>query len=175
EVLQPATLSILEEARSVLNRILDACDSIDDTFRVSDAVHSDVRASYLPFERAIDATVATKLGSRQAVEEIAFMAQLELSQRSERLARLKASQGVATLLSECDSSLRRIRKALSAVDVVISSVTSTAPNLDFTSELETSLALRRAYAKFKSRVIPEVEPSPTTLRGCFRAVGTQIA
>jgi hypothetical protein len=175
--LQPATLTLLTDARSLLSSILETCETMDsaDSTQDHDAGTDNIRISYLPFERAIDATVASKLHSRQAIEQIAFIAQLELRQRVERLEAVRPTQGAVTLLGECDSSLRRIRKALCAVDVTIARVASVPPLLDFSSELQTSLAVRRAYSRFRARVMAGSDPLPAALRTRFRAIGTQIA
>lgn len=79
------------------------------------------------------------------------------------------------LLSACDSSLRRLRKALNAVDVIIASASSVPPLLDFSSELQTSLAVRRALAKFRARLGSDGPPTSESLRGRLRSIGTQIA
>lgn len=171
EELQPITLALLCDARSLLGAVLDSQDAAHSPGEEA----SSAWASHLPFEREIDAAVATKLGSRRAVEEIAFIAQLELRQREDRLCRIGARQGATALLGECDSSLRRVRKALNAVDAAIAKAEDVPPRLDFTSELETSLAVRRAYAKFRARLNLDGEPVPETLRARLRAAGTQIA
>jgi hypothetical protein len=172
--LQPQTLTLVREGRTLLGSILEQCKHVDPADWIAGEAATSTFSSYLPFERAIDATMAN-LGSHQVVEEIAFIAQLELRQREERLERVRPSQGTTALLGECDSSLRRVRKALNAVDAAIATVESVPPLLGFTSELHTSLAVRRAYAKFRSRVKAGGEPSPDMLRGRFRGVGTQIA
>lgn len=172
--LRPQTLTLVRDGRELLGSIVDQCKRVDPAdWIVGDAATS-TWSSYLPFERAIDATMVN-LGSHQVVEEIAFIADLELRQREERLERVKPSQGTTALLGECDSSLRRIRKALTAVDAAIATVESVPPLLGFTSELHTSLAVRRAYAKFRSRVLAGGEPTPDSLRARLRGVGTQIA
>jgi hypothetical protein len=171
--LRPPVLTLLREARQILGRLLVWCESAG-PLSARDGPDA-LRSSYLPFERAIDATIAARLGSFGAVEEIAFIAQLELRQREERLDRVRPEQGSVLLLGECDSSLRRIRKALSAVDAAIAEASSTEPLLVFASELETSLAVRRAYAKFRGRILADGEPSVDTLHSRFRAAGTHIA
>lgn len=172
--LQPQTSMLVREGRSLLGAILEECQQVDPADRIGGETSSAAWSTYLPFERAIDATMAN-LGSHQVVEEIAFIAQLELRQREERLERVRPSQGNVVLLAECDSSLRRVRKALTAVDAAIAKVEAVRPLLDFTSELHTSLAVRRAYAKFRHRVTNGGEPTEQTLRARFRGVGTQIA
>jgi hypothetical protein len=166
--LQPVTLRLLADAKALLAEVL-ACAKADGP------AEGNGWSSYLPFEKEIDSAVAIKLGSRNAIDEIAFIAQLELRQREERLARITAGQGVLVLLGECDSSLRRVRKALDAVDAAIAKAEGVPPRLDFTSELERSLAVRRAYAKFVARILGDGAPTVDTLRARFRAAGTQIA
>jgi hypothetical protein len=173
--LVPATRALLDEARALLAALSRTSGTNELAEAPSDDGPDPIRTSYLPFERAIDVTVESKLGSIDAVDEIVFIAELELRQRAERLERVRPAQGPAVLLGECDSSLRRIKKALSAVDAAIAEVTAVPRVLDFTPELETSLASRRAYAKFRSRIMKGGEPTPETLRARLRLAGTQIA
>ena len=172
--LRPTALGLLREARAVLGEVQDTCDAIGEGFGPADTGRS-IRSSYLPFERAIDETMPSRVRSHRTVEEIAFIALLELRQREERLERVGPEQGTAPLLGECDSSLRRIRKALSAVDAAIANVAGVPPLLVFTSEVEVSLAVRRAYAKFRARLHALGDPTPADLHVRFRAVGTMIA
>lgn len=172
--LQPRTLGLVGEATELLGAVVAACEQLPAEERIPEA-NTGAWNAYLPFEHAVDATLAAKLGSHQAVDEIAFIAQLELRQRGERLGRIRAAQGSAVLLGECDSSLRRLRKAMTAVDAAIANVEGVAPVLDFSSELQTSLAIRRAYARFRCQLVVEGSPAEVTLRARFRAVGTQIA
>jgi len=171
--LQPITIALLGDAKALLGSILDHDAPADELS--FDEEPGSAWASHLSFDHEIDAAVASKLGSRRAVDEIAFIAQLELRQREDRLSRIRSNQGAVALLGECDSSLRRIRKALNAVDAAIARAESVPPLLDFTSELQTSLAVRRAYAKFCARILGDGEPTEATLRARFRATGTQIA
>jgi hypothetical protein len=172
--LQPATLRLLADARALLGSILDTCQHVAASDWIAEEGELLWSASYLPFERALDATMG-RLGSHEAVDEIAFVAQLELRQRELRLERVRPQQGIALVLGECDSSLRRTRKALTAVDVAIATLEGVAPALSYESECTTSLAVRRAYAKFRARVMSEGEPSTATLRARLRGAGTQIA
>jgi hypothetical protein len=105
---------------------------------------------------------------------MAFMAQLELAQRAERLERVLPNCDAATLLGECDSSLRRLRKSLNAVGLTISRVLGVAPLAEYRSELESSLAIRRALKSFRVRVNKGGEPTPAKLRERFRYISNQI-
>lgn len=172
--LQPSTLALLRDGKALLGALLDACGRMAPTDWIANDEPPLAGTTHLPFERAIDASM-TKLGSHEVVEEIAFIAHLELRQREERLARLRPHHGNQALLGECDSSLRRTRKALTAVDAAIAKVEAVPPQLDFTSELQTSLAVRRAYAKFRDRVMASEEAGHDDMRARFRRAGTQIA
>jgi hypothetical protein len=156
----------------VLGEILDECERTGHSGEIDGR---SPRTAELPFEQAIDVTMAASLGSRRAIEELAFIAQLELRQRAERLERVQVGQGAAPLLGEADSSLRRIRKTLSAVEAAIAGAQRVPARLVFTSELEVSRAIRRSYAKFRARLHADQEPTPQTLQRRFRAAGTQIA
>lgn len=176
--LKPAVLRLLTEARSLLSEILQACEralSEAEAGQSSGTGLDSPTSAAMPFERAIDATLEARAGSRRAVEEIAFIAQLELRQRFERLERVVPAHGHGTMLDECDSSLRRSRKALTAVDAAIARAERVAPQLDYTSELQQSLMVRRVYSKFRERALEGGEPTTDGLRARFRAVGTLFA
>jgi hypothetical protein len=109
------------------------------------------------------------------VADIAFCAQLELSQRRQRLKEVAHSRDPIALLGDCDSALRRLYKALCAIDIALARATLTEPSLDFTSELQRSLRVRRYYARFSAQVLSGAEPTPSTLLARLRATGTAIA
>ena len=174
--LRPQTTSLLAEARSLIGSLLDTCEVMD---RPHPSLRSsppyDVsRVSDRRFERAVDAAVASNIGSLQAIEEVAFIAQIELRQRNDRLHQINADWECATLIGECDSSLRRMRKSLSAVDLTIANVLGVPPLLDYTSELESSLAVRHALAKFRMRATRGGTPDANNLRARFQLISTQI-
>jgi hypothetical protein len=172
--LKPTVLTLLSDARSTLGAVLEECGRLAPGCD-EPSLGADLGTSYLPFERAIDAALATRAGSLRTVEELAFMAQLELRQRFERLERVLPAHGHVTMLDECDSSLRRTRKAFRAVDAAIAKAESVAPLLDYTSELQQSLVVRRVYAKFRERALDGGEPTAERLKARFRAVGTLVA
>lgn len=107
--------------------------------------------------------------------DLAFLGCLELRQCKERLERAKRSEKVAAVLIECDTGLRRARKVLRALDQALARATFEAPRIAVQSELETSLAVRRAYAKFATRLLGSGDPTPTTLHAHLRRAGTSIA
>lgn len=127
-------------------------------------------------EGAAEPAAATTPGAATAaLEEIAFIARIELRQREQRLQRLAPGQDLATVLSECDSALRRVRKALEAVDRAIAHAAALPRLLDAAHDCETALAVRRAYAKFAAGVRPDEAPTSVTLRARLRLAGTRVA
>lgn len=160
---------LVQEARVLVGAILSVCESRQS----GDA--SDLHDSFLPFERAIDAVVEVGGASVRAVEDVAFLVQLELRQREERLRRLSDAADALAVIGECDSALRRIHKGFGAIDVAIARADSVAPLLDFSSELEESLLVREAYAKFRARLFAEGTPGLNELYAKMRVVGTHIA
>jgi hypothetical protein len=175
--LRPATLTFLAEARSLIGSLLDTCEVLQRPSLVvrSIAPHDMSQGGGgRRFERAVDAAVASNRVSLEAIDEVAFMAQLELRQCAERLERVSIDCEAATLLSECDSSLRRLRKSLNAVGLTIARVLGVAPLAEYTSELEGSLAVRRALAGLRTRVTRGGEPAANKMRERFSQIANQI-
>ncbi len=172
---------ILRDMQAVLDDILEHCELEATRSRAQlrqqeTATHSgEFRSSYLPFERAVDENVSTRLGSKSAVEELAFIAQLELQQRLGRLERARRSGGAMALLEASDGSLRRVVKAAAALDTAIARVEQTEPVLTFETELQQSLSIRRGYSKFRRRVLEGGVPTADVLKLRLRQVGTLIA
>ena len=174
--LRPATLTLLAEARSLISSLLDTCEIMQKPSTVVRSIPPDGlgELSDRRFERAVDAAVASKRASLATIDEVAFMAQFELRQRAERLERLTLDCEAASMLDECDSSLRRIRKSLNAVGLSIARVLGVAPLAEYTSELESSLALRRGLASFRRRITKGGEPAANKLRERFSQISNQI-
>ncbi len=173
--LQPIVSELLDAANTLVGDVLR-------TYETEGGADPDVRDSllpspYVPFEQAIDAAMdAQSASSLQAVGDIAFLAHLELRQRAERLERVTACKNALAIIGESDSALRRIRKALTSIDVAMARAGLAPPSLDFTSELEVSLRVRRACAKLRSRVLAGGgDPTPETLHARLRSAGTAIA
>jgi len=170
--LHPAASLLVQQARTVVGAILHACESFS---AAAEDGSGGLHDSFLPFERAMDAAVQAGGASVRAVEDVAFLVQLELRQREERLRRVNDASGGLAVIGECDSALRRIRKGFGAIDVAIARAASVAPRLDFSSELEESLLVREAYAKFRTRLAAEGTPAPGELYAKMRVAGTHIA
>lgn len=185
---------LLRETRELVAAVLAACEELRPTVEEEplDAAFAD---PFMQFERALEAAVeAGGASPLQGVEDVAFLVQLELRQRGERLERLgllgrrrtppptplgaalptPEPQSALNVLGECDSVLRRVRKGLGAIDLAIARFSGTEAQLDFSRELDDALRARESYAKFRERLLASGE-SVRDLRGRMRAAGTQIA
>lgn len=164
--IHPVATSLLLRGGGLVAHVLASCDP----------VASREAREELPFELAMDAAVEER--ERAAVldvADIAFCAHLELQQRKQRLIEVGGSHDPITLLAECDSALRRLYKALCAIDIALARATLTEPVLDFTPELKRSLRVRRYYARFASQILGGAEPTKGTLVARLRGAGTAIA
>jgi hypothetical protein len=173
--LQPIVSELLRQANDVLARLLETFEA-EHALHVAASGEDALGSPYVPFEQAIDAAIGSQSStSIQAVGDIAFLAHLELRQRAERLERVTACRSAIAIVGECDSALRRVRKALTSIDVVLARAGLVEPSLDFASELEVSLRVRRACAKLRRRVVSGPDPSPETLHARLRSAGTAFA
>jgi hypothetical protein len=112
------------------------------------------------------AIAAAILGERRdhADGDVAFIAHVELRQRLVRLASLSANDSASMVIAECDSALRRVGKALCAVDHAVAAATGGQACLEYLSDLELSLRVRRAYATFRARVLARAAAFPDDAR-----------
>lgn len=172
--LHPVALALVQEAQSLMASVISACEAQAPHWEPELEV-AELPEPHLSFERALDVAVEAGRASIRAVEDVAFLVSIELRQRYDRLHRITASAGVVVMVGECDSALRRIRKGLGAVDIAIARAEQVPVRLDFSSELEESLEVRGTYARFRSRILADGQPSPQQLYARMRAVGTQMA
>lgn len=102
--LSPIVAELLSAATRLVSEVLRAYEALG-----ADAdrrVESDLAPPHVPFEHAIDAAIdAQATSSIQAVGDIAFLANLELRQRAERLHRVTAHGRSVAIVEECDSAL----------------------------------------------------------------------
>lgn len=166
----PQVLERLDDTRQLLERLLADADALGRGTRSLPPP-----AAERGFEHAVDATVSGQADDLQALGDVTSMALMELGQRRSRLQTLSAGGTRDALLAECDSALRRMRKALSAVDTTLARCAGVKPTLPFNAELDVSLAIRRAYARFRQRVLADGPPSANTLKSRLRLAGVQIA
>lgn len=166
--LQPRTTSLLAQANHLVRSVLDACEVPEEALGGPDPA--------MDFELAIDAVIEHSPSSSSRIADVAYMAQVELRQRAARLDGL-AWDETTILIAECDGALRRVTKALCAIDRAMARASDTPAYLDFLSELELSLRVRRCYARFRSRVLAgggEVT-GPDDVLAALRRTGTEIA
>jgi hypothetical protein len=176
--LQPIVSELLASANHLVTDVLAAyeVESIANAWDPEPADPADLASPYVPFEKAIDAAIdAQTASSLKAVGDIAFLASLELRQRAERLERVTACKSTVSIIGECDSALRRIRKVLTSIDVALARAGLVDQTLDFASELEESLRVRRACAKLRRRVRAGGEVTRENLCSQLRRAGTAIA
>jgi hypothetical protein len=170
--LHPVVFVLVQRARALVGSILDDCER----HSAQMGARVELEGPLSQFEHAIDAAVEAGDASIRAVEDVAFLVQIELRQREERLRRVSDASDALAVIGECDSALRRIRKGLGAIDVAIARAESSVPRIDFSSELEQSLLVRGAYAKFRTRLLSEGTPGTATeLYIKMRAAGTHMA
>ncbi|MBX3232615.1 MAG: hypothetical protein KIT84_16690 [Labilithrix sp.] len=172
--LEPIVSGLLASANGLIAEVRVAYGAVASTEERAEG--DPLAAPYAGFEQAIDAAIAAQSSSSlQAVGDIAFLAHLELRQRAERLERVKACRDAIAIVGECDSALRRVRKALTSIDLAFARAGYGEAAFDFASELEDSLRVRRACARLRARVLAAGEPTPGTLHAALRAAGTAIA
>jgi hypothetical protein len=140
--LQPRTSTLLAQANQLVRSVLEECE-LGESERIVGEPRQD-------FELALDRVIQQSPSSR--IADIAFMAQVELRQRAARLDGL-APDPASILIAECDGALRRVTKALCALDRAMARASDTPAYLDYLSELELSLRVRACYARFRRRVL----------------------
>lgn len=113
--------------------------------------------------------------SANDVGSIAFVAQLELRQCRERLKARAEDGAFATVLGECDRTLRRVRRAIAALDSALSSLLGAPPLIDVTRDLSTSLRVRAGYRMFREQILRLEPPTRKTVTKTLRLVGTSLA
>ncbi|MBX3261290.1 MAG: hypothetical protein KIS83_21470 [Rubrivivax sp.] len=174
--LQPVVTELLTAANALIADVLDAYGNVRVEAEPGAAGAGALSSPYAVFEHAIDAAIAAQTtSSLQAVGDIAFLAHLELRQRAARLEHVTWCRSAIAIVGECDSALRRVRKALTSIDVAFARAGIGEATFDFASELEVSLRVRRACAKLRGRVLAAAEPSEETLYVRLRSAGTAIA
>lgn len=172
--LRPFTRALLADSCTVLNLIITCCPRgsyHDQPAATSD--HGDMHLPETSFGSSDSGAAAAD--AMQAVTEIATLALMELRQRDARLARSTDGARAMALLVECDSALRRIRKAAAAVEAAVAIALGESARLVSSSELEVSLAVRRTYASVRRRILDAGPPDPEDMHRRFRLIGTELA
>lgn len=171
----PIVARITADARTVVSELLAACEACKavDTSQPNGALPP----AFLSFERAMDSAVRALdevAGPIQAVEDIAFLVQLELRQRADRITRLSETSDPLMVIGECDSALRRVCKGLGAVDAAIAAAAQVRPVIEFASELRESLVVRRAYAQVRGYFVASGTPPEDAIESALRGAAARI-
>lgn len=161
-------------AVEVVTEILDHYDGI-----------ASQRASQLDLEKRapqssellgdVDRTMAEEVGVRR-VQELAFIARLGLRARLTALDGMGGAPGKWELIAAASSALREIMKALGALAVAVCNHEGLPePRTFYVTELDRSLAIRRAYRIFYADVAPAREPHGPELVVRLRRAANAIA
>lgn len=170
----PIAARLTARAREIVAEVTAACASHANGSRVRT---SSLPPAFLSFELTMDSAVRgldAKGASRHTVEDLAFLVQIELRQRAERLGRLDESSEPLSVIGECDSALRRVRKGLTAIDAAIAAAEHVPPTLVFAEELRDSLRVRRAYARVRSYFLEREREHPDATEANLRGAAARI-
>lgn len=166
--LVPAVAGVLQDALSTCAEVLerfDDCPNELDGFGAPD----DGTASGLFYANV------EQLLSGQSIADIAFLGMTELRQKMSAQ-RIETAVDGWDVVAECGSTLRRIAKTMTALELALARSHGLEPQLGFESELGRSIEVRRQYARLRQTVLGEGEPTDLAgLRHALRRAGTAIA
>lgn len=119
----------------------------------------------------LDAEIEGK-SSGPSASDLAFVMLAELRNKRERLSHAEQTIDGWELLSECGSSMRRVRKSLAAIENLLAGADS---KLRVDSSLQVSIATRRLYRRLRRIIDARPKDTSAEVRSWFRAVGTRMA
>lgn len=172
--LTPPVRALLHEAYRVARDVAEACGGGALAPSGAEADGGAPRPEHTP-GRALGGGAAGPSSSLADIADIGFLASLELKQRADRLEHLPDESSRAVVIGECESALRSIRKALKTIDRAFARAGVSPSRLDFTSDVETALEVRRVYAKLRARVAELGEPRGDASYEQLQALGMAIA
>jgi hypothetical protein len=173
---------LLGEARAVVNAALENASQL---LSLYDAV-ADRRAA-LPEpdrEESPDSAELCGLVERamsedvgiQRIQNLAFIARMGLRARLSLLDALGPAPSKWELIAACSSALREVMKALGALALAICAQEGLAePATFYVTEVERSLAVRRAYRIFHADIAPAHEPHGAEIKPRLRRAANAIA
>ena len=167
----PIAKRITSEARTALGKLLDQCGTPASDEEKIPSVFPDFDQPTQPQAVISEETPRPRA---LAIEDMAFMVQSELRQRAERLGRLSDNSDPLSIIGECDGALRRVRRGLQAVDRVIETGDMRSAHACTGSELEESLAVRRAYARARRYFVERSTPTATELLEALRGASARL-
>jgi len=89
---------------------------------------------------------------RDRLADLAHLGRIDLRGKSDVLEAAVESAAIWPVISAAGSCLRTLRKALAAVEHSLCEIEGLAPRIEVMGERERSLAVRRAYAKFRAAI-----------------------
>jgi len=173
---------LFQTIEGLLKETIGTFRDIDSLANEEGSARAPAETTTLRFELAIDQVVDDDDGDSDddeqakintALQDLSFIAILELQQRLHRLTQIHG-RDAWLFLEECDSILRRIVKALSAAELLLAGILGKPAQLDFTSELMIALRIRKIYTKLKFFIGSEA-PSQESMLQTLRGIGTHIA
>lgn len=181
EVDGPALSPLFAETRAA---VISAVDVVSDILGHYDDIASQ-RASLLDLECQlprsgellgdVERALGAEVGVRR-IQNLAFIARLGLRARLAALDGMGASPAKWELVAAASSALREVMKALGALAVAVCGHEGLPePRTFYVTELERSLAVRRAYRIFYADVAPAREPRGPELAVRLRRAANAIA
>jgi hypothetical protein len=111
----------------------------------------------------------------ERLSDVTFVARGELRTRLAVLLRLVKAEDRWLIVSLADGGLRKLIKALTAVEALLAESELRPPAISSASDLQTSLAVRRAYTKFRQRIECTGPEGKDGARAALRSAATSIA
>lgn len=164
--LLPMVRRVTSEGLDALERVLRAYEDLVEGDPEDDGPDN----FYVEIDRVLQED-----GQGSHVADLAFMAHLELTDRAEVLAKAQPSWDRWRLLGECDSCLRRLRKAASAVERAIALDAGLEPQLEYLTETSLGRVIRAYYARFRREVAGDGPPEDDQVHERLHSAAVSIA
>lgn len=173
--LLPVLAELMLDARALVADVLLVCEERAHRTRGPGISVVDGRIPTVPDGADVPVDTTRTSWSASAVADMAYLAGLELRQCSERLEGLMTVESADLLLTELDTARRRVGKVLRSLDYALDQAGLATSKLDSAAELESSLAIRRAYGRLRDDMKAIGAPLEETLPTQLRAVGIALA
>jgi len=122
----------------------------------------------------IDRVVSARNRSAH-VADLAFMARMELRDARHALGKLGSEEDRWRILMLCDSGLRGVRKAASAVERALAEHAGLEPRLEFVTELHLGRVIRAYYARFRREIEGDGAPTLESVHRRLLSAAASIA
>lgn len=174
EVLVPRVLRLVDAAVDFANALLS-----DDPSEATPA--SAVRELSVQGIELDGLVESAQSRSDDSWRDLVFICGMDLRSRRAGLEQAAAStqgldaRGAPLLLVACDSTARKVRKGICAIDQALAVLEGRSPAVDFSTELASSLKTRRLYAGFRRSFAEDDRKGPRSMVAQVRSVGIRIA